>query len=64
MGERSEYFEDFPEENPANYVNGNFDPKGAELLRTQQAKVSEAQAKLNKEIAEIVRKHRQAKKPE
>jgi hypothetical protein len=45
-------------------VNGNFDPKGAELLRMQQAKVSEAQAKLNKEIAEIVRKHRQAKKPE
>lgn len=23
MGEWSEYFEDYPEENPANYVNGS-----------------------------------------
>lgn len=35
MGEWSEYFEDFPEENPANYYNGCFDPDG--LLRRQQA---------------------------
>ena len=62
MGNWSEHFEDFPEENPANYVNGHFDPKGAELLRKQQADVSEKQAALNKEIADIVRKHRQAKK--
>ena len=27
MGEWSEYFEDFPEEDDANYVNGVFDPK-------------------------------------
>lgn len=26
MGERSECFEDIPEENPANYVGGRFDP--------------------------------------
>jgi hypothetical protein len=26
MGEWSDYFEDFPEENPGNYVNGVFDP--------------------------------------
>ncbi len=64
MGEWSEYFEDFPEENPANYLNGRFDPKGAELLRKQRGEVSAKQATLNKEIADIVRKHRQAKKPE
>jgi len=39
MGEWSEYFEDFPEENPGNYVNGNYDPKGAEALRAAQAKL-------------------------
>ncbi len=64
MGEWSEYFEDFPDENPANYVNGSFDPKGAERLRKQQSEVSAAQAALNKEIAEIVRKHREASKPD
>ncbi|WP_374562512.1 hypothetical protein [Ideonella sp.] len=63
MGEWSEYFEDFPEENPANYVDGKFDPKAAELLRSQQARVSAEQTALNKEIADIVRKHRDAKKP-
>jgi hypothetical protein len=61
MGEWSEYFEDFPEENPGNYVNGRFDPQGAELLRKQQSVVNEKQAALNKEIADIVRKHRQSK---
>ncbi len=58
MGEWSEYFEDFPDENPANYVNGRFDPKGAKALQEQNAKVEEEQIRLNKEIAEIVRKHR------
>ena len=37
MGEMYEYFEDFPEENPANYVNGSFDPKGAGVLRTAKS---------------------------
>ena len=27
MGEWSEYFEDFPEENPANWISGRFDPQ-------------------------------------
>ena len=54
MGEWSEYFEDFPDENPANYVNGRFDPEGAKHLRKQQAEVSAQQAALNKEIADIV----------
>jgi hypothetical protein len=29
MGEWSEYFEDFPEENPENLVNGQFVPTAA-----------------------------------
>jgi hypothetical protein len=33
MGEWSDYFEDFPEENPANYIDGRFDPVGARRLR-------------------------------
>ncbi len=37
MGEWSEYFEDFPEENPANYVGGRFDPAGAKRLAEQAA---------------------------
>lgn len=30
MGEWSEYFEDFPEENPANWVKGEFNPRLAQ----------------------------------
>ncbi len=58
MGEWSDYFEDFPEENPANYVGNRFDPKGAEALRVADAKVAAEQAKLNAEIANIIKKHR------
>lgn len=34
MGEWSEYFEDFPEENSANYVNGRFSPRLAQEIRS------------------------------
>lgn len=61
MGEWSEYFEEFPEENPANYVDGHFDPEGAKARQRQGAKVAEEQARLNKEIADIIRKHRLTK---
>ncbi|MDA0115905.1 hypothetical protein OH457_21955 [Vibrio sp. 2art] len=36
MGEWSEYFEDYPEENPANYLNGSFDPIGAAKIRDKE----------------------------
>lgn len=36
MGEWSEYSEDFPEEDEANYVNGRFDPTGARTQRDAQ----------------------------
>ena len=57
MGEWSDYFEDFPEENPANNIDNRFDPKGAEALRARQGKVASEQAKLDAEIASIVQKH-------
>jgi hypothetical protein len=58
MGEWSDHFEDFPEENPANYVNGRFDPAAAAALRAAKSKVAGEQAKLDSEIARIIAKHR------
>ena len=58
MGEWSDFFEDFPEENPGNYVNGSFDPKGAEALRAVQAKLAQEQANLEAEIESMVNKAR------
>jgi hypothetical protein len=60
MGEWSDYFEDFPEENSANYVGGRFDPPGAKAIRDQKAKLARDQTALNSEIAEIVKKHRKS----
>jgi hypothetical protein len=57
MGDWSDYFEDFPEENPANYVNGRFDPQGAKARRAQEAKIAREQAKLDDEIRQIIEKH-------
>ena len=63
MGEWSEYFEDFPEENPANYVGNRFDPKAAEALRVQAAKVAQEQAALDSEISRIIQKHSSSAAP-
>jgi hypothetical protein len=66
MGDWSDYFEDFPEENSANYVNGRFDPQGANAHRAQNAKVAREQAELDNEIRQIIEKHgkpSQGKKP-
>lgn len=57
MGEWFDYFEDFPEENPANYVGNRFDLEGAQALRTAKAKVAAEQAELDAEIASIIQKH-------
>lgn len=58
MGDWSDYFEDFPEENQANYVNGVFDPAGARVKREQESRLAQEQAALNAEIEEIVKRHR------
>lgn len=57
MGEWSEYFEDCPEENPANYVGDRFDSQGAEALRARAAKAAQEQADLDAEISSIIQKH-------
>lgn len=67
MGDWSEYFEDFPEENPENWVGGGFvhpqSEEGMHLahirqLRTHwQKKVAAEQNKLDREIQEIIQKH-------
>lgn len=58
MGEWSDYFEDFPDENPANYVGERFDPQGAARIREQSAKVAADQKRLNDEIQQIVKLHK------
>lgn len=57
MGEWSDYFEDFPEENPANYIDGRYDPKGAAALRAQRSRIAAEQAQLDDEIQRIIQKH-------
>ena len=54
MGEMSDYFEDFPEENPANYVGERFDPRGAALLRARKDKVAQETATLEQTIARMI----------
>lgn len=64
MGEWSEYFEDFPEEDQANYLNGSFDPLGAKAHRDEQQKAAHKlkrdQQQFDAEIASIVQKHKKA----
>lgn len=64
MGEWSDYFEDNPEENQANYVAGRFDPAGAAAQREAEKKAKlnllKDQQQLDAEIAAIVRKHKPA----
>jgi uncharacterized protein with GYD domain len=57
MGQASES-EQFPEENAANYVNGRFDPKGAEALRESFRRQAEVQAKLSAESRTQAQRHR------
>jgi hypothetical protein len=42
MGEWSEYFEDFPEENPAHWVNGQFHPGLPAQLKLASAQQADA----------------------
>lgn len=54
MGEWSDFFEDFPEENPANWINGVYaGPNGAQLHSDHQAKVALARSKVEAEQARL-----------
>lgn len=55
MGEWSEYFEDFPEENPANWVNGKFNPSLREQLNKEARQQEAANSELNLLIAKAKR---------
>ena len=57
MGDWSDYFEDFPEENPANWIGGHFDLQAAAAARDREAKLAREQAKLDAEISSIIKKH-------
>jgi hypothetical protein len=65
MGEWSDYFEDFPEENQANYVGERFDPAGATARREAQQKAAvklrKEQQQLDAEITAIVQKYKPTK---
>lgn len=62
MGKWSDYFEDFPEENQANYVGGRFDPASAKAQREAQQtaalKLEKEQRQLDEEIAAIIQKNK------
>ena len=56
MGEWSEYFEDFPEENPATWIDGRFDSVAAARQRQTEAtsrKVAEDSDALQKEVFKV-----------
>jgi hypothetical protein len=56
MGELSEYFEDFPEENPANWVNGDLNPQLAQEVRNHEALLSATTNKARSEINAAIMK--------
>jgi hypothetical protein len=71
MGDWSDYFEDFPEENPTNWINGQFVHPNSEQARNiahakkqqtlWQDRVATEQAKLDAEIQAIIQKHSKPK---
>lgn len=57
MGEWSEYFQDFPEQNEANYIGGRFDPAAAAAARAAEERARQGQAALDSDIRRIIKKH-------
>jgi hypothetical protein len=60
MSEMYEYFQDFPEEDPTNYIGNHFDPQGAKRLREENARVKQEQAALDAEILSVIEKAKQS----
>jgi hypothetical protein len=54
MGEWFEYFEDFPEENPANWIDGRFDPEGAKRRYQQESAFEKAEQKANAVLRQLI----------
>jgi len=57
MGGMYDYFQDFPEENPANWLNDRYDPQGAEFKRKQEDKIAKDCASFRKKIKDKIEKH-------
>jgi len=54
MGDWSDFFEDFPEENPANWIDGVYaGPNGAQLHRDHQTSVDAARSKRGRGSARL-----------
>lgn len=62
MDEWSEYFKDFPEENPANQDSGRCDPALGVQLNRQAAKQEQATAEINAMITKANVEQEKAKK--
>lgn len=58
MGDWSDYFKDFPEENPANWVNERFDP----ALRAKLNSEERLQAATNSELFGMIKKAKKVTK--
>jgi hypothetical protein len=57
MSEWWDYFEQFPEENPANHVDGQFDPEWAAAISAHTRLEAKKCAELRAEIESIIRRH-------
>jgi len=55
MGAWSDFFELFPEENPANWIDGRFDPEGAKLHYERKAAFENAERKANAELCKLIK---------
>ena len=54
MGDWSDFFEDFPDENPANWIDGVYaGPNGAQLHRDHQTRVDTARSKVAADQARL-----------
>jgi hypothetical protein len=59
MGEWSDHFEDFPEEDPGNYVDGVFDPQGAAQARAAKKKLEQENQELRAKLERIANEAKQ-----
>jgi hypothetical protein len=58
MGDWSEYFEDFPEENPANWVNGKFTPRSREQINMEAHQSQVASLEIRQLITNAKKAHK------
>lgn len=59
MGEWSDHFEDFPEEDPGNYVDGVYDPQSAAQARAADKKLEQENKDLKSKLDRITNEAKQ-----